>query len=110
MRLGCSQPLTIATLSGSPPRCIYFIHPFVINLNSTIRCYPESSNIYGWGSIWRLDWSKGKAPQYLQELKRFGYDVHKGQLQGNCKLAAFLLDEISDRTLRSISESHITRL
>ena len=51
-----------------------------------------------------------KAPQYLQELKRFGYDVHRGQLQEDFKLVAFLLNEISDRTLRSISESHITRL
>ena len=51
-----------------------------------------------------------KAPQYLQELKQFGYDVYRGQLQEDCKLVAFLLNEISDRTLRSISESHITRL
>ena len=51
-----------------------------------------------------------KAPHYLQELKRFGYDVRRGQLQEDCKLVAFLLNEISDRTLRSISESHITRL
>ncbi len=51
-----------------------------------------------------------KAPQYLQELKQFGYDVHRGQLQEDFKVVAILLNEVSDRTLTSISESHITRL
>ena len=51
-----------------------------------------------------------KAPQYLQALKQFGYDVHRGQLQEDFKVVALLLNEVSDRTLTSISESHITRL
>lgn len=51
-----------------------------------------------------------KAPRYLQELKQFGYDVHRGQFQEDLKVLELLLNEISDRTLTSISESHITRL
>lgn len=50
------------------------------------------------------------APQYLHELKRFGYDVYSGQLQEDYKLVALLLNQVSDRTLTSISESHIIRL
>ena len=51
-----------------------------------------------------------KGPLYLQELKQFGYDVHREQLREDCKVLAFLLSETSDPTLISISESHITRL
>ena len=51
-----------------------------------------------------------EAPQYLQKLKQFGYDVHRGQLEQDFELAAFLLKDISDQTLKSISESHVTRL
>lgn len=51
-----------------------------------------------------------KAPQYLQELKQFGYDIHKEQLREEFEVVAFLLNETSDPTLISISKSHITRL
>lgn len=51
-----------------------------------------------------------KAPQYLQELKQFGYDVYTGQLQADFEVVAFLINETSDRTLTSISEGHIRRL
>lgn len=50
------------------------------------------------------------APQYLQELKLFGYDIYSGQLQASFQVVSYLIRETSDSTLRSISERHVTRL